>query len=60
MVVASMKTADGRFVVYVHERHVAELAAVEGVRRTTVLGPAPLYKVTDWLVARGYTDLQPE
>lgn len=60
MVVASMKTADGRYVVYVHERHVAELALVDGARRTTVLGPAALYEITDRLVALGYTDLQPE
>jgi hypothetical protein len=60
MVVACMKTADGRFVVYVHERQVAELAEVRGVSRTTVYGPAPLYRVTDRLVALGYTHLQPE
>jgi hypothetical protein len=60
MVVASMRTADGRFVVYVHEGQRAELAVANGVRRTTVFGPAPLYKVTDRLVALGYTRLQPE
>ena len=62
MDVTCMQTADGRYVVYVHPGHIAELAAVEGVRRRTIIGPAPLYKVTDWLVARGYglADLQPE
>jgi hypothetical protein len=54
MVVTCMKTADGRFAVYVQPGHVAELVAVKGVRRTIVLGPAPLFQVTDRLVELGY------
>lgn len=62
MVVASAMTADGRYVVYVHEQQRAELCEVHGSSRYTVLGPAPLYKVTDRLVALGYgqNDLEPE
>jgi hypothetical protein len=59
MVVTCMKTTDGRYAVYVHPGHSAELIAIEGVRRTTILGPAPLFRVTDRLVELGYevTDL---
>ena len=61
-VVAAWKTSDGRYVVYVHDHQRAELCEVLGVSRITVLGPVPLYRVTDRLVEMGYgeDDLQPE
>lgn len=62
MVVACMLTADGRYVVYVHEHQRAELCEAIGVSRITVLGPLPLYRIMDRLVELGYgeDDLQPE
>ena len=62
MVVACWKTSDGLYVVYIHPGQQAELCQVHGVSRTTVLGPVPLYRVTDRLVELGYSwdDLRPE
>ena len=61
-VLACWKTTDGRYVVYLHEGQRAELCEVVGVSRLTVLGPVPLYRVTDRLAELGYgvEDLAPE
>jgi hypothetical protein len=59
---ACWRTIDGRYVVYIHEHQRAELCAVQGRSRPTILGPAPLYRITDRLVEFGYTweQLRPE